>query len=434
MRYICSMHSSCRLTRFLLLAMLWVSTATYAGEDTSFIRQQLRRHINALASPAMRGRGYVKDGRERAARYIERQFSTLGLEPLGEKGYRQSYSFPVNTFPGPLQLVVNGRELVPGVDYLVDAGSGSLCAKNLAVRTVDLPASFSGAALSGLDAIGNLWVLNGADSLCEARGVPSHALAAAFPAGAFLIPQKGKAMWTVSREQQQATVFYVSDTLIPQSGNAAISVRARLKDMRSDNIIACVPGAVKDSFIVFSAHYDHLGMMGDNTIFPGASDNASGTSMLLYLAEYYAKHPQRYTMVFIAFSGEEAGLMGSEWFVAHPVFPLSHIRFLTNLDIMGDATDGITVVNATELPQQFAQLNSINDTRHYLPVIKSRGKAANSDHYHFSEAGVPAFFIYTNGGKGYYHDVYDKPAEVTFANVPSLALLLRDFVTTLQGR
>ena len=433
MRYICSMHSSCRHTRFLLLVMLCVSAATYAGEDTAFIRQQLRKHINALASPAMRGRGYIEDGRERAALYIERQFRTPGLEPPGEKGYRQSYSFPVNTFPGPLQLVVNGRELVPGADYLVDAGSSSLHAKNLTVCTVDLSAGSSSAAVLGLNSAGKLWVLNGADSFCKARGVPSHALAAALPAGAFLIPQKSKAMWTVSRKQQQATVFYVSDTLIPQSGNAAISVRARLKEMRSDNIVACVPGAVKDSFIVFSAHYDHLGMMGDKTIFPGASDNASGTAMLLYLAAYYATHPQRYTMVFIAFSGEEAGLMGSEWFVAHPVFPLSHIKFLTNLDIMGDATDGITVVNATELPQQFAQLDSINRARHYLPVIKSRGKAANSDHYHFSEAGVPAFFIYTNGGKGYYHDVYDKPAEVTFANVPSLALLLCDFVAALHG-
>ena len=138
-------------------------------------------------------------------------------------------------------------------------------------------------------------------------------------------------------------------------------------------------------------------------------------------------------MVFIAFSGEEAGLMGSRWFVSHPLLPLSNIRFLTNLDIMGNATDGITVVNATEQPAAFSLLNSINDSKHYLPVIKSRGKAANSDHYFFSEAGVPAFFIYTNGGQGYYHDVYDKPGEISFVNVPSIALMLVDFVSGLPG-
>jgi Zn-dependent M28 family amino/carboxypeptidase len=65
-------------------------------------------------------------------------------------------------------------------------------------------------------------------------------------------------------------------------------------------------------------------------------------------------------------------------------------------------------------------------------VIKSRGKAANSDHYHFAEAGVPAIFLYSNGGKGFYHDIYDRAEEITFRNIPGVALLLTDFVTALQ--
>jgi len=188
-----------------------------------------------------------------------------------------------------------------------------------------------------------------------------------------------------------------------------------------------VPGKVKDTFITFTAHYDHLGMMGDSTYFPGASDNASGTAMMLYLTSYLAAQPQHYSVLFIAFSGEETGLLGSSFYVQHPVVPLGSIKFLTNIDIMGDATDGVTIVNATEYPTEFDQLKRINDVQHYIPIIKSRGKAANSDHYHFTEAGVPSFFIYSNGGKGYYHDIYDIGAEVTLNHVEGVAKLLIDF-------
>lgn len=415
------------LRYILLVPAVLVFCFVSAQGDTDLIRQHLRQHIDVLASPAMHGRGYVQNGRQDAADYIEKQFRSLGLKPMGEKGYRQAYSFPVNAFPGRLSLVLNGRKLTPGVDYLVDAGSASFRARHLPVKVVNISQLVS---LYGFFR-DSLYVLLGADSFCKSRGIRLSALPAMLPIGCYILPQKTKAMWTVAQDQNNATVFYLNDSLVPSQGIADVEVQAELADMRSDNIIACVPGAIKDSFIVFSAHYDHLGMMGNKTIFPGASDNASGTSMLLYLAEYYAVNPQRYTMVFIAFSGEEAGLMGSGWFVKHPTFPLSNIRFLTNVDIMGDATNGITVVNATEYPDPFSLLNTVNDLQRYLPAIKSRGKAANSDHYYFAEAGVPAIFIYTNGGKGYYHDVYDKPAEVTFSNVPQLALLLRDFVSAL---
>lgn len=152
--------------------------------------------------------------------------------------------------------------------------------------------------------------------------------------------------------------------------------------------------------------------------------------MLLYLASYFVAHPAYYSILFIAFSGEEPGLLGSAYYVAHPTVPLVNIKFLTNIDIMGDASDGITVVNATEYPKQFGLLQRINDSRHYIPVMKSRGKAHNSDHYYFTEAGVPSFFIYSNGGKGYYHDIYDRPEELTLNHVAGVAQLLINFVNT----
>jgi Zn-dependent M28 family amino/carboxypeptidase len=230
-------------------------------------------------------------------------------------------------------------------------------------------------------------------------------------------------------------VLYVQDSSLPKRvRKASIDIHSKLDPAaKSANVMGMVRGTeVPDSFIVFTAHYDHLGKMGWDATFPGASDNASGTACMEWLAAHYARNPQRYSMLFIAFSGEEAGLKGSSYSVAHPLVPLERMRFLVNLDIMGNAQDGVTVVNATEHPQEFSLLESLNKKSAYLPQIRSRGKAANSDHYPFSEAGVPAFFLYSNGGAGYYHDIFDKPATLALTNIDKVLKLLMDFVGAMQ--
>ena len=196
-----------------------------------------------------------------------------------------------------------------------------------------------------------------------------------------------------------------------------------------NNVIGYIEGTEKkDSLVVFSAHYDHLGRMGAATYCPGANDNASGTSMLLALAKYYSVNKPKYTTVFIAFSGEETGLLGSKYFVEHPLVKLKHIKFVQNLDIMGSGEDGITVVNATIFPEIFDRLNAINEKEKLLTQIKKRGKAANSDHYWFSEKGIPAFFIYTMGPNKNYHDVFDTFEALSFNEYNDLVKLLGEFL------
>src|ERR1700748_1076181 len=173
--------------------------------------------------------------------------------------------------------------------------------------------------------------------------------------------------------------------------------------------------------------------MGNKTMFPGASDNASGTSMMLELAGYYAKHPAKYTMVFIAFAGEEIGLLGSKYFTEHPLMDLGKIKFLINIDIMGDATDGISVVNGKSYESEFktlSDLNKVGTDGFSLKEVRQGGAAANSDHYFFTEKGVLAFFIFSMGGKGYYHDIWDKADKVTLKNIPQVGELLKRFIAT----
>ena len=88
-------------------------------------------------------------------------------------------------------------------------------------------------------------------------------------------------------------------------------------------------------------------------------------------------------------------------------------------------------MNGSVFEKEFNKLIGLNDAKKYLTQVKVRGKAANSDHYYFTEKGVPAFFIYTMGGIKAYHDVYDKPETLPLTEFQDLFRLLTDFVKTL---
>ena len=100
--------------------------------------------------------------------------------------------------------------------------------------------------------------------------------------------------------------------------------------------------------------------------------------------------------------------------------------------MVGTGESGITVVNATQHPKEFAALQKINDAQKYLIKINSRGKAANSDHHFFSEKGVPAFFIYTQGGISAYHDILDKSNTLPLTEFSDLFKLFVAFNKSLM--
>ena len=100
------------------------------------------------------------------------------------------------------------------------------------------------------------------------------------------------------------------------------------------------------------------------------------------------------------------------------------------MDLMGTGDEGMVVVNATEFPNAFQNLDSINNQFHYLPKIGKRGKAANSDHYWFTEKGVSSFFCYTLGGITAYHDIYDIEKTLPLTKFESTQKL---FISFLQS-
>jgi len=409
-----------------------------AQEEKSFIKKR----IEVLASPDFHGRGYVMGGGDKAAAYIADEMKSYGVLPLRQNGsYFQDYTFPVNTFPGKVLVEINGKQLDPGPDYILNAASSSWHSKQTQkMRYIDLGEIRDSADWDNVKKKkikpGRVYYLQNADTPTIHLKLGIRKFATELPKGLFVVPKHGKLTWTASTTRVPGTIIYIEDTVLPaKPKKVRADITARyIKPFNAKNVLGYVKGTVHpDSFIVFTAHFDHLGRMGKDALFAGASDNASGTSLVLYLASYFAKHPQPYSVAFMLFSGEEAGLLGSEYYVDNPIFPLEQIRFLVNLDMTGDATNGITVVNAVSHEPEFALLQELNVDSMYAKKINKRERTSNSDHYHFSKNGVPAVFIYSHGTMGHYHDVFDLPKDISLERVDDLAHLLIKFTGRLSN-
>ncbi len=381
------------MKKIFLISLLTTCISSFS-QDSSFAR----KIVDTLTSKAFWGRGYTNDGMHKAAIFLADEFKQFGVEPMKGKSYFQEYSFTVNTFPNRMNVSINGKELVAGKDFIVAADS------------------------KGFVGEGNLEQIDSVQFIDRKNR--------------FIIKLENKLTMDVEQKEANYTLIQVNKASIsnlPLNYKVAIDNKF-IKNFKAANVCGLVKGTVyPDSIIMITAHYDHLGGLGKDKYFPGANDNASGVSLLLNLARYYAKHPQPYTIGFILFSGEEAGLMGSKYFTENPLVKLKNIRFLTNTDLAGTGIDGITVVNATEFPKEFKIMQDINAEYKLLKAVNPRGKAANSDHYFFTEKGVPSFFFYTLGGITAYHDVFDMSATLPLNEHEDLFKLIIKFNEKLMG-
>lgn len=390
-----------------------------------------RKIIKELTHEKYNGRGYVKSGDRKAADFIAAEFKRLNLEPVGSGSWYQKFSFPVNTFPEKVSVQVDGTKLVPGKDFIIDPGMSSLKGKFPVVRIVKPMAAYSTEEIRNkfiiIDTIGTGLKIDKDEMNAWKKNV--------FKAAGMILIQPQKLTWSVSTFKDEFPVIEVLKSAFPDKPEFLyLDIESKwIEEYQTANVVGYLKGTTQpDSFLFVTAHYDHLGRMGAEAYFPGANDNASGVSMLLNLASFYANPVNRlkYSMVFIAFAGEEAGLIGSKFYTDHPLVPLGNIRFLLNLDLMGAGDDGMMVVNATEFPQAFSAMDSINTALQLLPKMGKRGKAANSDHYFFTEKGVPSFFCYTLGGTTAYHDIYDVEVNLPLTRYKEVFNLFRNFLSS----
>lgn len=196
-------------------------------------------------------------------------------------------------------------------------------------------------------------------------------------------------------------------------------------DDRAPNVAAILPGAdpvLRDEYIVFSAHMDHVGInpsAGADSIFNGADDDASGTAGVLELAEAYSRaggRPKR-SLIFLTVSGEERGLWGSDHFVQNPPVPLGRVVANINMDMIGrNWRDTIAVIGRehSDLGATLARVNAEHPELG-MTAIDDIWPQENfyfrSDHYNFAKRGVPVLFFF-NGTHADYHGAGDGPEQI----------------------
>lgn len=449
----------------------------------SITADEMRAHIAVLSSDELRGRETPSPGLERAAAYLAAEFERLGLEPLGDGGtFLQRYPFPLISLPAEsvkLELSVGSlrRVLAYGGDYAVEPGATGEADVALVFAAGGVPPG-AGGALAGTAVLVDLPGRVGAT--WEAARNAARAAAAAAGARAILFVLDpaigadwlaGFARWMARPARQfgglpEIPSFYLRDgaarELVRAAGAELEALRAPggenqtrplplagarahflvrpqvLDDAQPPNVVALLPGsdpALRDSYVIFSAHMDHLGVgpadaTGDS-IYNGADDDASGTAALLEIAEAFAMlspRPAR-SLIFLAVSGEEKGLLGSAHFTARPPIPLGQVVANFNIDMIGrNAPDSVVAVGAeyTTLGglarEVAAQHPDLGLTVADDPWPEERF-FFRSDHFHFAEHGVPALFVFA-GVHQDYHQPSDEVDRVDADKAARIARLL----------
>jgi hypothetical protein len=376
--------------------------------------------IQKLTSPDFKGRGYVENGDKLSADFISTEFQNLGLIPITKKSYFQKFNISVNTFPNRVSVKINGNDLIVGSDYIIESSSPSVSGKFQIIKTSRGQLDTDAKLISLVNKAGNSFILiDSRDKKNEkpdvTKKIDEYINFLKYSPQAnikgIIIFTTDKLTWEISPEQGIRPII----TLIKDLDSNALSSIELVVDAKflpkyeTQNIVGSIIGTSNsDSMIVVLAHYDHLGKMGKDTYFPGANDNASGVAMILNLAKYYSVNKPKYTMVFVALSAEELGILGAKAFTDNPPIDLKKIKFLVNFDLAGTGDEGVKVVNGSVFRDKFDLLTKINIEQGLLPKIDIRGAACNSDHCLFYQKGVPCFYIYTLGGIQAYHDILDK--------------------------
>lgn len=200
----------------------------------------------------------------------------------------------------------------------------------------------------------------------------------------------------------------------------AFAVSFDLKDVPAHNLVAKIDGSdpqLKDEVVIVGAHYDHEGKDKRGRVYGGADDNASGTAGILEVVRAFKEpdiKPKR-TILFILFTAEEKGLLGSRYYTYHPLFPLKKTIAMINLDMIGrNDVDQMTVIGKYENPKLFEIINKINkSTVNFEFNFSAEELIRNSDHFCFLRNNVPAIFF--NSGM---HDQLHTPEDTIDRIIP----------------
>ncbi|MFM7496758.1 MAG: M28 family peptidase, partial [Bacteroidota bacterium] len=403
---------------------------------------KLRHDVGFLAHDSLLGRQTGSPSERKAAAYLAQEFESMGLKPAGDSGtWYQSFGITVRQEPNPNStLRVGRRQLRYGEHFRVLPGSanGFVWAKGIDAGYGIQADSLGHNDLSDTARLkGRIWWIrwNGPSGSNPHGPWGSHlplsrkiAWAERYGAAAVvLFPGSAGEPWpdtVFDRRTRSSSIPVLS--LTPE-GVAALPTdffgsedRLRLEvSVQAHQVVARNVAAFMDRgaprTLVLGAHYDHLGYgeyggsrhRGEPQIHNGADDNASGTAGLLALARYWAQQEEsRFNFLFLAFSGEEMGLLGSAYFVRHPVIPLDSVVAMFNMDMIGRLQDSTRQLGVHGTGTALEWMPMVDSLAGPLRIKVSPAGTGSSDHQSFYLQNVPVLHFFTGT-----HEDYHKPSD-----------------------
>jgi hypothetical protein len=366
-------------------------------------RTRIRADVEMLASDAFQGRGLATKGADCAAEVLKGRFANLGLkQDLCNGGPYQTFTIRTYQWRGRLRVdwssfaVVNStsRHAAKGAVCPAAGSTAKTNPNSKQRREQPHPGTSSHAANADED---------------EKANPKQHTNAPTAPGPAFAADKKIKAP------------------------------TGKRKTAKITNVVAVLEGKgpLAHETIIIGAHYDHLGETKDKDgnllVYNGANDNASGTAAMLEIARTLStrekKLPRR--IVFIAFAGEEHGLLGSQYYVKHPLVPLEDTVAMLNLDMIGRLGDGPLMVMGSDSSRELKKLVNDAGKKHGVRLWAVPAATPCSDHAPFYARRIPVAFFTTVHDMADYHEPTDTADKVDYEGVQRISRLVTDVAVGL---
>jgi hypothetical protein len=427
------------------------------------------KHLRVIADDSMQGRDTPSRGLELTAQYIADNFKRVGLKPGASDGsYLQRYRIMKQRVDGTgswVRLMVG--DVTASASLARDARyvSGTRAGKQVTGQTLVMGGALDSASIAraAIDGRVVLFMIDYSKPSMAEQNSWWKLILERRPAALILVSNREPRLFdqVVRRQFMEMTTIEYSTEIEPlvieaheRAIGAALSranidparvrgstepVAQAVSDLRVSMSVSDLPGgettapntvgilegsdpALRNEYIVISAHMDHVGVDRSSTadsIWNGADDDASGTTGVIVLAEAFAKARPKRSMIFLTVSGEEKGLWGSEVFAANPPVPIGQIVADLNLDMIGRNWKDTIVVIGKEHSDLGATLERVNVAHPELKMTAiddiwpQENFYGRSDHYNFAKRGVPILFFF-NGTHPDYHQPSDSPDKIDF--------------------
>jgi len=443
--------------------------------STRLTADGLKADVSFLASDLLEGRGTPSRGLDLAAEYIAAEFRRAGLDPAGDDGYFQTANFvtvAAGTEGLELTVEIGGKTFQPDKASITlqNASAADLNRVPAVVAPINAMGALTPAQVNGKV----LLVVGGGPAGRGRGGLSQGSMQALKPAAILMVlgamPGGGRAgrrgRGGRGPQLREASVSATVSLTVADAGLAA-ALEARpegatvslqvpapmLTPVKLHNVAGLLRGSdatLKDTYLIVTAHYDHLGIRDNGThdhIYNGADDDASGTSSTIEIAKALAALPTRprRSILFVALFGEEVGELGSRYYSEHPIYPLAKTVADVNLEQLGrtDDTDGprigafnLTGFDYTDLAAYFVKAGSQTGIHAVKHEQNSDAYFGRSDNAAFANVGVPSTTISVAYNFPDYHGAGDEWQKLDYENMAkvdrTIALAIIDMADSAQ--